>query len=72
MYASISNIYMYLLFAEARTKVITCLGEFSCATQQTCLVSDTADMSAASHRSYVCCVTQQTCLLCHTTDVSAL
>ena len=37
------------LFAETRTKVITFLGWVSCVTQQscqTCLVCDTADMSA--------------------------
>ena len=44
--------------------------------QQTCLLYDTADvsadMSAVSHRRHVCCVTQQTCLLCHSADMSAV
>ena len=49
-------------------------------TQQTCLLSDTADMSAVAHRRHVCCVTQQTmsalsqqkCLLWDTADMSAV
>ena len=40
--------------------------------QQTCLMCDTADMSAVSHSRNVCCATQQTCLLCHTADMSAM
>ena len=41
-------------------------------TQQTCLLCDTADMSAVPHSKHVCRVTQQTCLLCHTADRSAV
>ena len=41
-------------------------------TQQTCLLCDTADMSAVCHSIHVCCVTQQTCVLCDTADMSAV
>ena len=43
-----------------------------CDTQQTCLLCDKADMSAASNNRHVCCVKQQTCLLCRTADMSAM
>ena len=43
-----------------------------CVTQQTCLLSDTADMSAVRHSRHVCCGTQQICLLCNTMDMSAV
>ena len=36
--------------------------------QQTCLLCDTADMSAVSHSRHVCCATRQACLLCRTTE----
>ena len=49
------------------TAVIVC-----CDTQQTCLLCDTADMSAVSHSRHVCCVKQQTCLLCQAADMSAV
>ena len=42
------------------------------ATQQTCLLWTTADMSAVSNCSHVWCVTKQTGLLCDTADMSAV
>ena len=37
--------------------------------QQTCLLCDTADMSAVGYIRHVCCVTQRTCLLWDTADM---
>ena len=42
------------------------------ATQQTCLLCDTADMSVVGHSRNVCCVTWQTCLLRNIADMSAV
>ena len=42
-----------------------------CVPQQTCLLCQTADMSAVSHSRQACCVTQHACLLCPTADASA-
>ena len=46
---------------------VTCVIQQTCLT---CLVCDTADMSAVSDNRHVCGVTQQTCLLCDTADMS--
>ena len=48
-----------------------------CATQQKCLLCQSAVMSAMSCSAHVCCATrcletQQTCLLCHTADMSGV
>ena len=40
--------------------------------QQTCLLCETADISAVSQSRHACCVTQQTRLLCRTADMSAV
>ena len=40
-------------------------------TQQTCLLCDTAEMSAVSYSRHVWCVTQLACLLCHTAALPA-
>ena len=81
-------IYIYWLFKERRTSVVSFLGIQPCDTadmsavwqrrhvcwvaQQTCLLSRTADTSAVSHSRRVHCVTQQTCLLCHKANMTAV